>query len=879
MKTRSIFYLIFLLTYFFNPTTHAQVRRCGNPNPPFTIPENKSFRKSPSTIVSIPVVFHVIYDNNGNGNVPESQLQAQIDTLNATHFRAGSQFSFYLAAITRTNNLQWWNLYFSSRNPAETQMTDTLAIDPKHAFNIYLTQLGDMYGWVIHFPWEVAEDSKQNGIIIDYRTLPGGSIPNFNYGYTIVHEGGHYLGLYHTFQNGCRHNGDEVNDTPYQDTTHVSECDDNLDTCPFEPGLDPVHNYMNYTDDLCYREFTNGQMLRASSITGQYRPNLGGTTLELFSTYTVKSGRSLKIFPGMTFKFTNNASIIANGTLNAQGTSSSMITFTSTSASPGSWGSIVISGSGASGSTLNYINMQYGTNIQVLNGATNVTIENSTIDNNNGAIYFYSSSGSVVHNHIFYSANYHGIIVQTGSTVTCNSNTLKKTNYDHNDIAIYYGGGGTGTIWQNDIDYFNWGIGTIWGSSPQFWNLYYNGDYKNNRITNCLTGVMVYENSYPTIDDPYPPYGVNTITNNTVDISLNMDNRTVSNLDAVEVYWNNGNPANAVFQVGSGSVLYTNPYATTDLWAGVPLPKLQINGGTKGQIIVSVASTETSAPMTTYQSTVVADSTPTDPLFKGIYLRANNNFKKAMDFFVSYLRKHPNDQRAYVELYNCYSTETADEITEYFEKLPCAAVKEQKLLLSNLYLKQGNVNAAKNVNNALISQNVNSPLAARAKLDNFYIALYCENDTKSATSILSDVLKKKDVLNPIELDLARSALKTYVDPKTGKMPKLQEQQNDKAIASDKPIQSGLLGNYPNPFNPSTVINYQLLEPSHISLKVNDMLGRQVATLADGMKEPGYYSVTFDGSRLSSGIYFVRFTASPSDGSTPFTKTMKMLMMK
>jgi uncharacterized delta-60 repeat protein len=64
-------------------------------------------------------------------------------------------------------------------------------------------------------------------------------------------------------------------------------------------------------------------------------------------------------------------------------------------------------------------------------------------------------------------------------------------------------------------------------------------------------------------------------------------------------------------------------------------------------------------------------------------------------------------------------------------------------------------------------------------------------------------------------------------------------------------------NYPNPFNPSTVIGYQLPVSSHITLKVYDAIGREVAALVNEVKEAGSYSVTFDASKLSSGIYFAR----------------------
>jgi hypothetical protein len=77
-----------------------------------------------------------------------------------------------------------------------------------------------------------------------------------------------------------------------------------------------------------------------------------------------------------------------------------------------------------------------------------------------------------------------------------------------------------------------------------------------------------------------------------------------------------------------------------------------------------------------------------------------------------------------------------------------------------------------------------------------------------------------------------------------------------------PSSFALYQNYPNPFNPSTEIRYQTSEVSHVTLKVYDLLGREVATLVDEVKEPGEYQVQFDGSNLASGIYLYRLQ-SPS----------------
>ncbi|GEM_PF-3352915 len=94
-----------------------------------------------------------------------------------------------------------------------------------------------------------------------------------------------------------------------------------------------------------------------------------------------------------------------------------------------------------------------------------------------------------------------------------------------------------------------------------------------------------------------------------------------------------------------------------------------------------------------------------------------------------------------------------------------------------------------------------------------------------------------------------------------------------------PRETHLSQNYPNPFNPSTTISYSLATTSYTSLRIYDVLGREVVVLADGMMEAGYYTATFNASRFASGIYFTRFTATSLDGDKPFSQTMKMLLTK
>jgi len=91
--------------------------------------------------------------------------------------------------------------------------------------------------------------------------------------------------------------------------------------------------------------------------------------------------------------------------------------------------------------------------------------------------------------------------------------------------------------------------------------------------------------------------------------------------------------------------------------------------------------------------------------------------------------------------------------------------------------------------------------------------------------------------------------------------------------ADLPTEFTLISNYPNPFNASTVINYQLPVDSHVKLEVYNLLGQNVATLVDESQEAGYKSAPWDASEVSSGLYFYKLTAGD------FTETKRMMLVK
>jgi len=93
------------------------------------------------------------------------------------------------------------------------------------------------------------------------------------------------------------------------------------------------------------------------------------------------------------------------------------------------------------------------------------------------------------------------------------------------------------------------------------------------------------------------------------------------------------------------------------------------------------------------------------------------------------------------------------------------------------------------------------------------------------------------------------------------------------ISNTLPTEYRLEQNYPNPFNPSTTIQFALPKRSFITLKLFDMLGREVTTLVDEDMQPGVHKVVFDAGKLPSGVYFYRLQAEE------FTQTRKLMLVK
>ena len=230
---------------------------------PAVVPADQRGRGGENFRVTVPTWVHVVSDG-AIGNVSNTAINAQIQVLNRTF--AGQEggvrtgFSFRLEGITRTNNAQW---HYANPGGAEHHMKRALHRGGDDTLNIYLDDCRCVSRLGLpaehHRAGQLVPRRHRRRLGVDARHIRS-LCGRYDRGETATHEAGHWLNLEHTFFHGCNGEGDFVDDTPYM-SVPTNGCPAGKDTCP-QPGLDPIHNYMDYSYDTCYTEFSAGQAER-----------------------------------------------------------------------------------------------------------------------------------------------------------------------------------------------------------------------------------------------------------------------------------------------------------------------------------------------------------------------------------------------------------------------------------------------------------------------------------------------------------------------------------------------------------------------------------------------------------------------------------------
>jgi len=233
---------------------------------------------SVSSPIQIKVYWHVIRANHTllGGDIPDSQIDNQMKVLNADYPK--NNITFTLVNTSRTDNADWFN-NVAPDTTQQTAMKSALRKGGASDLNIYTVGFNSGSGVGLlgysTFPYQYSSNKTNDGVVIQYATLPNGTMEYYNGGRTLTHEVGHWVGLYHTFQGGCSDangaTGDYVSDTPAE-ASPAAGCPTGRDTCS-STGADPIHNFMDYTYDSCMTGFTGGQMERARTQMTLYRLN------------------------------------------------------------------------------------------------------------------------------------------------------------------------------------------------------------------------------------------------------------------------------------------------------------------------------------------------------------------------------------------------------------------------------------------------------------------------------------------------------------------------------------------------------------------------------------------------------------------------------
>ena len=304
--------LVFLFSFFSNISFSQEPTRCGTDeileqqllDPKFKrsyqkfeaiakkVEETKRTSNISTLPITIPVIVHVIHLGEPYGtdsHLPVEFIQEAFDNLNdnfAGEFSddptANTQINFCIAnastdgsPIVGIKYYDWDDLDIDEWGPSSfynnhIQVSNQIGYDRNNYCNVFIAPFGSPLGFA-YIP------SSNFGVFVGTNAFGITNTGNYGLNRTLVHEMGHYCGLYHTFHQtstctptntNCTSQGDKVCDTPI--TTGNFGCPSNGGDC----GGDLVENFMDYTTDNCMESFTQGQTLRMLSQLETFRPGV-----------------------------------------------------------------------------------------------------------------------------------------------------------------------------------------------------------------------------------------------------------------------------------------------------------------------------------------------------------------------------------------------------------------------------------------------------------------------------------------------------------------------------------------------------------------------------------------------------------------------------
>ncbi len=604
---------------------------------------------------------------------------------------------------------------------------------------------------------------------------------------------------------------------------------------------------------------------------------------------------SLELKPGVQLRFSGGRrlEITNGGTLIAEGTSSDRITIRGTSTSPGSWSGIVLNE--ADGSSIKYSDILHAwealkinnTNsvaissadiekfvwrgIDVYNSSpdiSNVTVDGQYADAAGGSIgvrFAGGSEGSFTVGSVRNTADGTGMVITGGSHPTIGGNAIHDNllggirvlsntghvyitdNWIYNHQWNYHGlyfYNSSGIVRKNTIKDNNYGVYATNYSNPKSGYHLYQDDVKGeNSIIDNDIGILAAHNSTPEFgwyydEDNY--YGMkNHILNNT---GYNVYASTSSDLTVQGNWWGSDPPDESTMYVSSSSSVEYIPWMRHQ-YEYPPTGGFDQPPG--DPIIAGVSLSNSLADEHTEESLWLSLRDARFAVYEGDY-------EGARSLYIELIAQEDRPDvriRALAGLYNLFRiTEDASLIDDV---LPLRATGGEagivaSELLYSMYAALGYYEDSRRIASSLIEAYPDTETEMHALIHLSALRGYTKDMSEVSERALAELRSKYG-----------STVNAGLLNALGGLP-----EGDEFLAGDSDeieaeVEEFSISNYPNPFNPVTVIEYSLPSDAYVTLTVYDILGREVGVLVDEFQEAGTYDTVFDASRLPSGMYFTR----------------------
>ncbi|MDR3667034.1 MAG: T9SS type A sorting domain-containing protein [Ignavibacteriaceae bacterium] len=576
---------------------------------------------------------------------------------------------------------------------------------------------------------------------------------------------------------------------------------------------------------------------------------LNNTTLSgnvaVTNSVVVPEGNTLTISAGTHIKVKNYSSITVYGTLdcnyNSQQGDITFDLYPNFQSFEGdtSW-TMVFYGELSSNSILQHATINHNDWTQCLIGA-NVTIKNCNFLNPTEGIYFYDSAPSIMNNTIN-NPSYNGLWGEaSGLSPWIQGNTIERTTNLHNYSGIALSNSTVPTIYNNHITGFYWGAYFTGGcvtNSRLSWDLNRNC---NNEIVENIVGLQTANWSTTDIGQDDGTGASNSI----YDDSLDLSTTDHSNLNAYHDWFG----SNYHFYCDTTSYADICIYPDDRDMCSQPPHNYNIKN-------IILASNK-------------LNKSGTVNIYDGLKLENDGRIDDAISFYKVLINNDDHAVFALTNLAKIRNKYKRPEILNYFESILSSQNKyygKIKNLIGDIYLQSNSFEDAITAYNDVISHTPNSYDGINARFEKLFGYLHIKNNVNMSKQILADI-KSMNLVDQENIARIRMAEELIA----GKYNSVY-----KSALTEKevmPQSYDLSQNYPNPFNPNTTIRYQIPKQGLVTLKVYDIIGREVTTLVTENKIEGSYDFTFNASRFASGVYIYQIRVND------YVASKKMILVK